>query len=122
MRIFVIKNVQAAKDCRQLLGLKSECAKLQWSRTINSIPQSVMNSLESVENYVDEKVDIARGEYLENNKPKDYKSKHVTKPKYVFEQLGYFNDLGNGTWYDKYQSLKHLKDFLGKHFPDCSSN
>lgn len=72
--------------------------------------------------YVDEKVDIARGEYLENNKPKDYKSKHVTKPKYVFEQLGYFNDLGNGTWYDKYQSLKHLKDFLGKHFPDCSSN
>lgn len=57
MRIFVIKNVQAAKDCRQLLGLKSECAKLQWSRTINNIPQSVMNSLESVENYVDEKVE-----------------------------------------------------------------
>jgi hypothetical protein len=71
--------------------------------------------------YVDEKVDFARGEYLENNKPVNYRSQYVTKPQYVFEQLGYFNDLGNGTWYDKYQSLQHLKDFLDKHFPDCST-
>ena len=68
--------------------------------------------------YVDEKVDIARGEYIENNKPEDYKSKCVTKPIYVFKQLEYFNKLGNGTWYAKYQSLHHLKEFLAKHFPE----
>ena len=70
--------------------------------------------------YVDEKVDIARGEYIANGEPIDYKSIHVDKPIEVFSQLKYFNDLGNGTWYDKYLNLSHLKEFIEKHFPKCS--
>lgn len=67
--------------------------------------------------YVDEKVDFSRGEYIENNKPENFKSKVVDKPQKVFKQLEYFNTLCNGTWYDKYNSLEHLKQFLDKHFP-----
>ena len=68
--------------------------------------------------YVDESVDTARAEYLINNKPKGYKSRFSDDPERVFAQLGYFNSLGNGTWYDKYTSIVHLKQFLDKHFPD----
>ena len=67
--------------------------------------------------YVDDRVDIAKGEYIENGKPFDYKSQFVSDPANVFEQLGYFNELGNGTWYDKYQSLAHLREFIDVHFP-----
>lgn len=57
MRIYVIRDAETAKDCRQLIVLKAECAKLQWSKTIKDMPQSVIDSLEVVENYADAKIE-----------------------------------------------------------------
>lgn len=73
------------------------------------------NHEKNVKVYVDEKVDIARGEYLANNRPKEYNSKVVDDIR-VFNQLGYFNDLGNGTWYDKYKDLETLEEFISIQF------
>lgn len=69
----------------------------------------------NVKVYVNEKVDIARGEYIANNQSKDFKSKIVENTK-VFKLLKYFNELGNGTWYDKYSSLENLEEFIDVQF------
>ncbi len=73
------------------------------------------NHEKNVKVYVDEKVDIARGEYIANNQPKEYNSRIVDNTR-VFKQLGYFNALGNGTWYDKYNDTNTLEDFINAHF------
>lgn len=70
--------------------------------------------------YVSERVETARGEYIANGKPADYKSnaveeRHVAE---VFEQLSLFNALGNGTWYDKYNTIDNLEQFLDARFPE----
>lgn len=72
--------------------------------------------------YVSERVETARGEYIANGKPKDYKSNVVESAHAaeVFAQLGLFNALGNGTWYDKFNSLNSLKQFLDVRFPDLT--
>lgn len=75
----------------------------------------------NVKVYVDEKVDIARGEYIANDKSDSYKSKIVENSK-VFKQLGYFNDLGNGTWYDIYNSLLNLEEYVSAHFAELENN
>ena len=69
--------------------------------------------------YVFNDVDVARGEYLENNKPQFYKSKVVDNAHTaeVFAQLGYFNALGNGTWYDKYQNISDLEKYIEAAYP-----
>lgn len=66
--------------------------------------------------YVWEKVDTARGEWIENGAPETYNSKVVDKVQ-VLKQLGYFNALGNGTWYDKYSNELMLERFISNHFP-----
>lgn len=66
--------------------------------------------------YVSEKVELARGEWLRNNSSESYTSNHVDNLK-VFKQLGYFNSLGNATWYDKYQDAIMLENYISKHFP-----
>lgn len=71
--------------------------------------------------YVSEAVDIARGEWLENHSPETYSSKVVDSVN-VFKQFGYFNALGNGTWFDKYSDEILLERFIANHFPpinDC---
>lgn len=69
--------------------------------------------------YVLNAVDIARGEYLANGKPTSYASNVVEKKHEadVFTQLGYFNALGNGTWYNKYSSISDLEKYLEVAFP-----
>lgn len=69
----------------------------------------------NVKVYVDEKVDISRGEFIANNQPKDFKSKIVENIE-VYKQLGYFNKLGNGTWYETYNSLSNLEEFIERQF------
>ena len=69
----------------------------------------------NVKVYVDEKVDIARGEYIANGQPDNYNSKAVENTM-VFKQLGYFNQLGNGTWYDKYSNYDDLEEYINAHF------
>lgn len=66
--------------------------------------------------YVSNAVDVARGEYLMNSSPEKYKSRAVDKRE-VLEQLGYFNALGNGTWYQKYTTVEDLDKFLLAAFP-----
>ena len=73
------------------------------------------NHLKNVKVYVDEKVDIARGEYIANGRPSDYESQVVDNTK-VFDQLGYFNGLGNGTWYDKFSDTISLEEYIKAHF------
>lgn len=65
--------------------------------------------------YVSEAVDIARGEWLQNGSPETYQSQIVDKVQ-VFKQLGYFNALGNGTWYDKYSDEAMLERYITSHF------
>ena len=69
----------------------------------------------NVKVYVDEKVDIARGEYLANGQPDNYRSQAVENVS-VLKQLGYFNKLGNGTWYDKYSNYDNLEEYINAHF------
>ena len=72
-----------------------------------------------VQVYVLKDVDIARGEYISNGCPAEYSSSVVESknaPK-VFAQLGYFNGLGNGTWFDKYSSINDLERYLDVLFP-----
>lgn len=65
--------------------------------------------------YVNEKVDISRGEFLANGQPKNYQSKIVENIE-VYKQLGYFNKLGNGTWYETYNDLSNLEEFIERQF------
>lgn len=65
--------------------------------------------------YVDEKVDLSRGEYIANGQNKEFKSQIVDDVK-VYKQLGYFNQLGNGTWYEKYSDLTNLEEFIKTQF------
>lgn len=69
----------------------------------------------NVKIYVDEKVDITRGEYIANGKSEEYKSKVVDNND-VYKQLSYFNELGNATWYDLYNSLSNLEEYINAHF------
>jgi hypothetical protein len=69
----------------------------------------------NVKVYVNEKVEISRGEYIANNQPKEYKSNVVDNIE-VYKQLGYFNQLGNGTWYDLYNGYSDLEKFIDKQF------
>lgn len=74
--------------------------------------------------YVSEAVDTARGEYLVNGKPKNYHSKVVDENHTieVFEQLGYFNGLDNGTWFEKYSDISDLEQYLAVDFPNILDN
>lgn len=71
--------------------------------------------------YVANSVDVARGEYIANGSPENYKSKAVNSP-LVLTQLGYFNGLGNGTWYNTYSNINDLDKYLLAAFPqECNS-
>lgn len=69
----------------------------------------------NVKVYVLKDIDIARGEYLANGSVDSFNSKVVDKND-VFKQLGYFNSLSNGTWYDTYKDLEELKQYISEHF------
>ncbi|PWJ10269.1 P-loop ATPase, Sll1717 family [Ruminococcus flavefaciens] len=69
----------------------------------------------NVKVYVLKDVDIARGEYIANDCSEKFKSK-VVQDNRVFEQLGYFNSLLNGTWYDTYNDIDDLKQYIIKQF------
>ena len=56
MKIYLIDKESVAKQLSQLLKLNSECVKLHWSRIINDIPNDVIDSLENIESFVEEKV------------------------------------------------------------------
>lgn len=56
MKLYLIENVDVANQYYQLLKLNSECAKLQWSRSIKNIPTDVTKSLETVQDYVESKL------------------------------------------------------------------
>ena len=52
MKIYGIEDEATAIQLAQLMKLNSECVKLQWSRTIKNIPQTVKNALEIIESFV----------------------------------------------------------------------
>ena len=62
MKIYLLESDDVARELLQLLKLNAECAKLHWSRTIKNIPSSVVEALDTVESYVEEKVYSACGE------------------------------------------------------------
>lgn len=75
----------------------------------------------NVKVYVDEKVEISRGEFIANNQPPHFQSKIVENVK-VYKQLGYFNKLGNGTWYETYNGLSDLEKFIERQFPNLNES
>lgn len=56
MKIYLVDNENDAKQIGQLMKLNAECAKLHWSKTIKNLPAEVLSSLETLENYIEEKV------------------------------------------------------------------
>lgn len=56
MKIYGIEDEATAIQLAQLMKLNSECVKLQWSRTIKNIPQTVKNALEIIESFVETRV------------------------------------------------------------------
>lgn len=74
----------------------------------------------NVKIYVSEKVDLLRGEWLLTGSP-DKISSHIVDNSRVYRQLGCFNALGNGTWFDKYPDSLVLEKFISKHFPPLNA-
>lgn len=70
----------------------------------------------NVKVYVEENVDIACKEFIENGERDNYRSAIVNNNN-VFKQLKAFNLLGNGTWLDKYSDNNDLREYINAHFP-----
>ena len=56
MRIYITESKAEAEQLRQLFKLNSECAGLHWSRTITDVPDHVMDALETIEWFVESRV------------------------------------------------------------------
>ena len=56
MRIYLLEDEKIAIECRQLIRLKSDCGRLEWSRVISSIPADVTKALSAIDSFVDEKL------------------------------------------------------------------
>lgn len=56
MKIYLIDKEDVARQLGQLLKLNSECAKLHWSRTTENLSKDVIESLETIESFVEGKV------------------------------------------------------------------
>ena len=56
MNIYMVSDDKKARDIMQLLRLNAECARLHWSRTITDVPNDVISSLNTIEQYIETKV------------------------------------------------------------------
>lgn len=67
MKLYVLDSASAAQTCRLLIRLNNDCASIQWSNTIQNIPNDVQDGLETVQNYAESKLrDIcAQGRLLQ---------------------------------------------------------
>lgn len=57
MKIYNIPNEQNAAQIKQLICLYTECIKLQWSKTIKDIPNDVLDSMDNIEDFINERID-----------------------------------------------------------------
>ena len=55
MNIYTVSDDKKARDIMQLLRLNAECARLHWSRTITDVPNDVISSLNTIEQYIETK-------------------------------------------------------------------
>lgn len=77
------------------------------------------NYNKNVNVYVLEELDNRRIEYIIEKKSNN--SVEISdNDKKVFEQIRYFNALGNGTWYNKYSDIDNLLTYLDAEFPDIN--
>lgn len=58
MKIYNISNENSASQIKQLIRLNSECIRLQWSKTIKDVPDDVLDSLENIEDFIKERVEM----------------------------------------------------------------
>lgn len=65
--------------------------------------------------YIDEQVEIARGEFIANGSPPNYKSNVVENVK-VFDTVGYLNAMRAGVWKYSYNSIQTLEHYIEWHF------
>lgn len=56
MKLYLVEKQDEAVKLAQLLKLNSECAKLHWSRSFKNVPQNVVDSLETIESFVENMV------------------------------------------------------------------
>ena len=57
MKLFLLKDEEAARACRQLIRLDSDCSRLQWSKSIKGIPEDVLEALETVQDFSSRRMD-----------------------------------------------------------------
>lgn len=56
MKYYLLEDETSAKNCRQLLKLAAECAKLNWSKTMGDMPEKVQAASLVIQDYVEEKL------------------------------------------------------------------
>ena len=65
--------------------------------------------------YIDESIEIARGEFIANGSPLNYKSKIVENVR-VFEMVGWINKMRDGVWKYSYNNVQTLEKLIAWHF------
>ena len=56
MKIYLLKDSDKKEYLKNLIRLNTECAHLRWNNRKKDIPMSVMNSLDIIEEYIDNEV------------------------------------------------------------------
>lgn len=57
MKCYLIDDLQIAQAIAQLLQLRADCSRLQWSTLCTPLPTAVNDSLDTLEGYIDERLD-----------------------------------------------------------------
>ena len=61
MTLFLLEDTNQAQICRQMILLNGEYASLQWSRTIQGIPANVSEALETVQDFLRDRMEAICG-------------------------------------------------------------
>ena len=56
MKIYLLKDSDKKEYLNNLIRLNSECTRLRWNNRKKEIPLSVLNSLDIIENYINDEV------------------------------------------------------------------
>lgn len=53
MKLYALTSPEAARECRSLIRLSNDCASLRWSRTLQELPDNVLEALEIIQCYAE---------------------------------------------------------------------
>lgn len=66
MKLYALDSADTARACRLLIRLSNDCASLQWSDTIRDVPDDVLDGIETVQGYAENRLSdfCAQGKFL----------------------------------------------------------